>query len=71
MGADSILRRETPRKGVPGVMAQIFDNSDDKRMISGPRANGIVENFALTPFLSTGRGKIESAPSGINMRPMR
>ena len=44
-------------------MAQIFDNSDDKRMISGQHANGIVENFALTPFLClTGLRKIESAP---------
>jgi len=32
-------------------MAQILENSDDKRMICGQHANGIVENFALTPFL--------------------
>jgi len=44
-------QRDGFRKGVAGVMAQIFDNSDDERMISGQHVTGIVENFALTPFL--------------------
>ena len=44
-------QRDGFRKGMAGVMAQIFDNSDNRRMISGQHVNGIVENFALTPFL--------------------
>ena len=32
-------------------MAQIFDNSENERIVSGQPGIGIVENFALTPFL--------------------
>ena len=43
--------RDSFGKGVAGVMAQIFDNSETKQMINRQHAYGIAENFALTPFL--------------------
>jgi len=47
------MQRHGFRKGVAGVMAQIFDNSENRRIISGQRTNGIVENFALPPLVFT------------------